>query len=187
MKRLITLLLSVMMIFALAACSDTGKTSSGSSTTDPATSQQEQAGKPDESKPSGGEAAPDLGTVQGLLDYYGIKADSMKPDSFVEFKAISLENRYKEIQIVFTDDYSMELYKSLGAALFETTQSAADDGKCYKLTTTNALSAEDADANGYGSGWWYTLNGKKLEVHLSKDTDDDDKDIIIIGLTDYDL
>ena len=188
MKKILALALTLMMVLSLAACGGGGNDPKPSGNDTPGTSQQEEpSNTTDESQSADVAETPDLSTIQGLFDYYGIDADTMKPDSFVEFKAINLENRYKEIQISFTEDFSMELYKTLGAALFNSTQSASDDGKCYKIITNEALSPEDANTNGYGSGWWYIRNGEKLEVHLSKDTDDDYKDIIIIGLTDYDL
>lgn len=154
MKRIAILLLALMMVLSLAACGDNGETPSGSGTTDPGASQQEQE-NPDSSAPAesgapDNTAAPgsDAETVEGFLKIHGWTEDDIKPEHFVSFGELEMDGStpagesgsmgYITIS-VDKDAMTQEDINAWFEQLYTKMAAQSADGKLYK---NFALSAE---------------------------------------------
>lgn len=97
MKKIITFTLALMMVFALAACGDTGKTPSGSTgntQTDPPSSQGGNTETP------GGSDKADITTVAGWLTNWGLTENDLKCAHFTRLDKTSYNSETLEIKSV---------------------------------------------------------------------------------------
>ena len=154
MKKFSILLLAMMMVFALAACGGNEETPSGSGTTDPDTSQQEQE-NPDSSAPAESGApdstdAPgsDAETVEGFLKIHGWTEDDIKPAHFVSFGELEMDGSTPAGEsgsmgyITIAVDKDATTQEDINAwfeQLYTKMAAQSADGKLYK---NFALSAE---------------------------------------------
>lgn len=171
MKKLLVLFLALIMVLSLAACggNENSNTPSGSSTTDPGTSQETPT-----TSIGGDTSKNDLTTESGFLAAFGLTEDDMKCANFtrIEKTSYNLETNVigevgAYISAALTDDeVETWLTKIIGKL-----NSLSDDGKITALYTGADGAALTVD---YIMGKTmkiapgsYTYNGKQVSVIIS--------------------
>ena len=173
MKKIFALTLALLMIFALAACSnDTGKTPSGSTGTNTfGTSQQGQTNTPDSSTPSG---SVDVSTLNGFLAQFGLTEDDLKPtEGFKSFDYTVTDGKSYQgvvkVNMEWTDGANQKSVMSAWVhKVYDKSVAVSDDGKAYTPYTTDVYTLESGELTGGGLGtqWAWLYKGTSYWVTI---------------------
>ena len=182
MKKLFTLLLALMMVFALAACGN-NETPSGSEGDKPGTSQGGESNNGGENNNNGGESTNngdnntetyDLTTVAGYFAQYGYsESDFSSTKNFTRMKSTSTKSSGEIVNVgVYISEGLTDDEKTAWMDNFITlAESKSDDGKVYKYDYFKGIQAEQIDPAvdfaTFGGVMAYKADGKTVVVELS--------------------
>ena len=174
MKKLFALILTLVMIFSLAACGG-GDDKPSSTPKPPSSSQQQEQKTPDpdpvEDEP---EQTPDEGSDDRFTEF-GLSFEEVEPEGYTAFEIVDDDDRTYRVEFTMPDTVTEEFGFAYYKRIYDLTAAISEGGTNYKQTGGSAISPEvgpmgawedEHSAEAHMNVWFYKYDGKLLYVQI---------------------